>query len=171
MEVWGRDPGTGLATRIGNCIVSQYWCGLCSMLTSILQDLHTPANPPELEFWLSDFLDVTPEDDRRITFNWWKCMEAMKTEIISQAIWRYEGMLLYEQKRNRGGIVMGLRGRRTGSRGRGTGSRGRVTGSKGRGTRSRGGNGVGEQEERRPSEASGGRGSDGRSKHRVVVGV
>ena len=35
MEVWGRDPGTGLATRIGDRIVSHYWCGLCFMLTSI----------------------------------------------------------------------------------------------------------------------------------------
>ncbi|KAI9760632.1 MAG: hypothetical protein M1840_002372 [Geoglossum simile] len=76
IEAWGRDPETGLISRIRDRI-----------------DLHTSANPPNLEFQLSDFVHVTPEDDRRITIGWERYMQKIKPMVMRQAVWRYQGLL------------------------------------------------------------------------------
>ena len=38
------------------------------MLTSTLQDLLTATNPPQIEFQLSNFLDIAPENERTLHF-------------------------------------------------------------------------------------------------------
>lgn len=63
------------------------------MLTSTLQDLLTAANPPQVEFQLSDFHDIDPENDRTIPFQWDDYRLLIKDKIQMLAMFRCQGML------------------------------------------------------------------------------
>ncbi|KAI9760239.1 MAG: hypothetical protein M1840_002582 [Geoglossum simile] len=76
MEVWKRDPVTKLATRNEDRI-----------------NLHTLADLPQLKFQLSDFLDVAPENERTISFDWDDYRSYMKQKIKQLAVLRCQEML------------------------------------------------------------------------------
>ena len=59
------------------------------MLTSTLQDLHTPTNPPQTEFQLSEILDITPENDRTVYFSWDDYQLLLKRKIRELAVFRF----------------------------------------------------------------------------------
>jgi hypothetical protein len=63
------------------------------MLTSTLQDLHTAANPPQVEFQLSDFLDAAPENECTIHFQWDDYRLLIKKAIKRLAMFRCREML------------------------------------------------------------------------------
>jgi hypothetical protein len=63
------------------------------MLTSTLQDLLTAANPPQVEFQLSDFLDVAPENECTIHFRWDDYRLLIKKAIKELAVFRRQEML------------------------------------------------------------------------------
>jgi hypothetical protein len=65
------------------------------MLTSTLQDLHTPANPPQIEFQLSDILDIAPENERTIHFRWDDYQLLVKKKIRELAVFRCGQALKY----------------------------------------------------------------------------
>jgi hypothetical protein len=77
MEIWTRDPGTGLAVKHGARI-----------------DLLAP-NPPQLKFKLSDFLNVSPEADRPIHFPWDDYKYLFQKKIRQLAMYRCRQMLNY----------------------------------------------------------------------------
>ncbi|KAH0541714.1 hypothetical protein FGG08_003806 [Glutinoglossum americanum] len=76
MEVWKRDPVTKLATRNEDRI-----------------NLHTLADLPQLKFQLSDFLDVAPENERTISFEWDDYRSLIKHKIKQLAVYRCQEML------------------------------------------------------------------------------
>ncbi|KAI9773366.1 MAG: hypothetical protein M1840_007581 [Geoglossum simile] len=81
MEVWKRDPVTGLATQNGDRI-----------------DICTPTDPPQLQFRLSDFLDITPENERTISFRWDNFLFFLQDSIKELAVLRYYNMLRLRAK-------------------------------------------------------------------------
>jgi hypothetical protein len=93
MEIWRRDPMSGLATRIGGRIVGNDQEIRCSMLTSTSQGLHGTANPPQIEFQLSDFLDIAPENDHTIRFEWDDHQLLIRDAIKKLAMFRCQDML------------------------------------------------------------------------------
>ncbi|KAI9773285.1 MAG: hypothetical protein M1839_002145 [Geoglossum umbratile] len=76
MEVWKKDPLTGLATRNGSRI-----------------NLLTAANPPQLEFQLSDFLAIDPENERTISFPWGDYQRLIRNKIKGLAMLRCQEMM------------------------------------------------------------------------------
>jgi hypothetical protein len=52
-----------------------------------------PANPPQLQFQLSDFLDVAPENERIIFFRWEDFRSFLKDSIKLLAVFRCTNML------------------------------------------------------------------------------
>jgi hypothetical protein len=63
------------------------------MLTSILQDLHKTAVLPPIEFQLTDFLDINPESDCTIHFNWDDYQILIKDQIKALAMFRCQEMI------------------------------------------------------------------------------
>ncbi|KAI9859055.1 MAG: hypothetical protein M1813_007183 [Trichoglossum hirsutum] len=76
LEIWKKDPITGLATRNGSRI-----------------NLLTAATPPQVEFQLSDFLDIDPENERTIPFQWGDYRPLIKDKIRALAMFRCQKML------------------------------------------------------------------------------
>ncbi|KAI9765673.1 MAG: hypothetical protein M1840_007231 [Geoglossum simile] len=76
MEAWKRDPVTGLAVQNGDRI-----------------DIHMPTNLPQLQFQLSDFLDVAPENERTISFRWDDFRISLKHSIKELAVSRFRRMI------------------------------------------------------------------------------
>ena len=52
-----------------------------------------PANPPQLQFQLSDFLDVAPENERIIFFRWDYFRHYLEDSIKELAVLRCQNML------------------------------------------------------------------------------
>ena len=67
------------------------------MLTSILQDILTPTDITQLKFQLSDFLSISPQDDREISFLWHDCQGRIKDKMKELAISRYQKALSNRQ--------------------------------------------------------------------------
>ena len=63
------------------------------VLTETLQDLHIPEEPPQLEFKLSEFLDVTAENERVISFAWGEYQLLIEDKIKELAVFRCQQML------------------------------------------------------------------------------
>ena len=59
------------------------------MLTRILQDILTPTDLTQLRFRLSDFIGVSPEDDREVSFKWHHYHMRIENEMKYLAISRY----------------------------------------------------------------------------------
>ena len=59
------------------------------MLTNILQDIHLT----QLKFQLSEFLSISQEDDREISFLWDDYQALIGVEMKALAISRYRGAL------------------------------------------------------------------------------
>ncbi|KAI9864844.1 MAG: hypothetical protein M1813_002614 [Trichoglossum hirsutum] len=74
IEVWKRDPVNNLATQSGNRI-----------------DLHTEQ--PQLEFKLSNFLDITAENERTISFEWDEYRLLVEDKVKQLAVLRCQEML------------------------------------------------------------------------------
>ena len=54
-----------------------------------------PANPPQLQFQLSDFLDIAPENERIIFFPWEDYRSFLKDSIKELAVSRCQDMLKF----------------------------------------------------------------------------
>jgi len=76
MEVWKRDPNTGLARQHGGRV-----------------GLLPPDDPSQVRFRLSDFLLVTPIEDRTITFDWGNFRHLLKVKLRTLAVSRCRAML------------------------------------------------------------------------------
>ncbi|KAH0556238.1 hypothetical protein GP486_005834 [Trichoglossum hirsutum] len=75
-EVWIRDPVTGLAIRNGDRI-----------------NLLPPAELPQLEFKMSDFIDVSPDEDIVISFNWSRFRRGIRGNVKELAQDRYDRLM------------------------------------------------------------------------------
>lgn len=95
VEIWKRNPTTRLATQVGDRVVSYYYRQQRFMLTSILQDLLTPMKP-QIEFQLSEILDIAPADNRTIHFGWDDYQHQIKDKIQGLAVFRCR-KALYER--------------------------------------------------------------------------
>ena len=76
MEVWKRDLNTGLARQHGGRV-----------------GLLPPDDPSQVRFRLSDFLLVTPTEDRTITFDWGKFRNLLKVKLRTLGVSRCCAML------------------------------------------------------------------------------
>ena len=76
MEVWKRDPNTGLARRSGDRV-----------------DLLRLNPPLQIQFRLRDFLRLSPTDNRAVTFGLGKFRDLLKAKIMELAVDRCRRML------------------------------------------------------------------------------